>query len=180
MPSAFSPNDYADHPRLSPSGGGQPKLRLSVIFTTPTATRATLAAASEYARELGAQITILVAQVVPYPLPLECPPVAAEFTARMLQSIAAGQTVETAVEIYLCRDRWETIRQSLKPESAVVLGGRKRWWWPTPEQRLAAALRRDGHRVVLVDPDRPSPAVRSCESSLDQGALCKEVTHKSE
>ena len=178
MPSAFSPNDHLDQPRLSPCGG-QPKLSLSVIFTTPPATRATLAEAVEFARELGAQITILVAQVVPYPLPLECPPVATEFTGRLLRSIAAEQTVETSVEIYLCRDRRETIRQALKPESAVVLGGRKRWWWPTPEQRLAAALRRDGHRVVFVDPSRPSPAVRRCDSSLDQGALWKEVAHKS-
>jgi hypothetical protein len=42
----------------------------------------------------------------------------------------------------------ETIRQVLKPDSVVIVGGRKRWW-PTREQKLATALRRDGHRVIL-------------------------------
>jgi hypothetical protein len=30
----------------------------------------------------------------------------------------------------------------------VIVGSRKRWW-PTREKKLAAALRRDGHRVIL-------------------------------
>jgi hypothetical protein len=111
-------------------------------------TRATLAAATRHARGLGAQITILAAQVVPYPLPLDRPPVPVEFTERALSSLASEQTVATDVELYLCRDKNETIRKVLKPESLVVIGGRKRWW-RTAENRLTRLLRRDGHRVVF-------------------------------
>jgi hypothetical protein len=51
------------------------------------------------------------------------------------------------VFLYLCRDRDETIRQVLRPESVVVIG-RSKWWWPTEENHLARILRRDGHRVI--------------------------------
>ena len=39
------------------------------------------------ARGLGARITLMVAQVVPYPLPLAAPDVPVEFTERVLESI---------------------------------------------------------------------------------------------
>jgi hypothetical protein len=119
-----------------------------VLFTDLAGTRASLAAATQYARGLDAQITILNAQVVPYPLPLDCPPVPVEFTERTLCSLASEQTVATAVEIYLCRDKNETIRMVLPPESLVVMGGRERWW-RNAENRLAGILRRDGHCVVF-------------------------------
>lgn len=121
------------------------------MFTGIATARAALAAASGYARDLGAQITILVTQVVPYPLPLEEPPVDVGFLERDLSALAAGQPVETAVQIYLCRDRWETIRNALPRESTVIVGGRRRWWRPSTEQRFARLLRRDGHRVIFLN-----------------------------
>lgn len=124
-------------------------LDLQVIFTDVARTRITLAAASQYALGLNAQMTILNVQVVPYPLPLDHPPVSVEFTERTLRALASEQTVATAVELYFCRDKNETIRKVLKPESLVVIGGRK--WWPAPENRLARLLRRDGHRVILAN-----------------------------
>ena len=128
------------------------KLDLNVIYTTVRATRATLEAAVQYARELDAHIVIVAAQVVPYPLPLEEPPVLLEFTENALWSMAAEQPVETMVEIYLCRDRRETLREILQPESPVMIAGKSRRWWPGSEQRLAEALRRDGHRVIFLNP----------------------------
>lgn len=129
-------------------------LDLQVVFTDPAGTRAALAAAGRYARGLDARITILAAQVVPYPLPLDCPPVPVEFTERTLRSLASEQIVPTevelAVELYLCRDKNETIRNVLKPDSLVVIGGWKRWW-PAAENRLEKLLRRDGHRVILAN-----------------------------
>jgi hypothetical protein len=123
-------------------------LDVHVIFTSFPRTRAALAAAASLAAGLDARVTILAAQVVPYPLPLEEPPVAVEFTEQMLWQLAAEQETGAAVSIYLCRDREDTIRQVLRPESVVVIGGR-RWWWPTEESHLARILRRDGHRVIV-------------------------------
>ena len=127
---------------------GEPQLALHVVFTDLASTLATLTSASELARGLGARMTIVAVQVVPYPLPLTDPPVAVEFIEQNLLRAASTQAVETSVELYLCRDRLQAIRQALRPDSLVVIGGRKRWW-PTAEQGLARMLKRDGHRVIL-------------------------------
>jgi hypothetical protein len=140
-----------DQPAERVSSGESPNLDIHVIFTNVADTQATLKAAGKLARDLRARVTILAAQVVPYPLPIESPPVPIEFTERTLRLLASEQDVEATVKVYLCRDRRETIRQALQPDSVVVIGGRKRWW-PTAEQSLAGILKRDGHRVVLVDP----------------------------
>jgi len=121
-----------------------------VIFTDMPSTKAALSAAASMARGLGARITILVAQVVPYPLPLDEPAVPIEFTERQLERMASEQEEETAVEIHLCRSRNQTIRQAVGSASVVVIGGPKHWW-PTPEKTLARLLRRDGRRVLLVN-----------------------------
>ena len=133
--------------RLAP---GSDKLQIQLVFTGFATAKAALAAVGQYARDLGAQITILAAQVVPYPLPLEKPPVDVGFLERDLSALAAAQAFETTVQIYLCRDRWEAIRNALPRESTVIVGGRKRRWRPSTEQRFAGLLRRDGHRVIFL------------------------------
>jgi hypothetical protein len=127
------------------------KLDLQVIFTDLPKTAAALAAARTMARGLGARVTLMVAQVVPYPLPLAEPDVPVEFTERLLEPLAVENTT---IEIYLCRDRNETIRRAVPPDSLVIVGARKRRWWPagwfTWERSLAKMLRHDGRRVLLV------------------------------
>jgi hypothetical protein len=139
-------------PRLAepPSSGGERKLDIKVIYTGAAATVAALSAAVSMARGLGARITILAAQVVPYPLALTEPPVPIEFTERLLGSMTSELEEEAGVEIHLCRDREQTIRHAVGPASVVVIGARKRWW-PTPEKNLARMLRRDGRRVLFVN-----------------------------
>ena len=134
--------------RLAP---GVEKLQIQLVFTGFATAKAALAAAGQYARDLGARITILAAQVVPYPLPLEKPPVDVALLERGLGVLAAAQPLEIAIQIYLCRDRWEAIRNALPRESTVIIGGRKRWWRPSTEQRFAGVLRRDGHRVIFLN-----------------------------
>ena len=127
------------------------KLDLQVIFTDLPKTAAALATARSLARGLGARITLMVAQVVPYPLPLAAPDVPVEFTERALEFLAIE---DTTVEIYLCRDRNETIRRALPPDSLVIVGARKWRWWPSwlpsRESQLARILRQDGRRVLVV------------------------------
>jgi len=120
------------------------KLDLKVIFTDLPKTAAALAAARAMARDLGARVTLMAARVVPYPLPLAAPDVPVEFTERALESIA-GDDAETTVEIYLCRDRCEAIRNALPPNSVVILGARRWRDW-----LLTRRLRRHGCRVLVV------------------------------
>jgi hypothetical protein len=130
-----------------PSDDG-PKLDLKVIFTDLPKTAAALATARTMARGLDARITLIAAQVVPYPRPLADPDVPVEFTRKLMETVATGES--TTVEILLCRDRYETIRHALPQDSVVILGTRKRHWWPSWERRLASMLHQDGRRVLVI------------------------------
>ena len=99
------------------------------------------------------RLVILAAQIVPFPLDLEHPPVSADFAREELSELAYEQGMDVAVKISLCRDRVETIRKSLPPGSLVLIGARRRWW-PNRERALARVLRRDGHRVLLITPEK--------------------------
>ncbi|MBZ5581409.1 MAG: hypothetical protein LAQ30_04245 [Acidobacteriia bacterium] len=144
---------------LGPSGAApeqtqkhadESRLDISVVFTSVRPTVLALKQAGALARPLAARITLVVPQIVPYPLPLESPPVLLDFNERRFFTIASESHVDTTVRIYLCRDQWEALRRILAPRSLVVLGGRKRWW-PAAEARLAKRLRRIGHEVVIVE-----------------------------
>lgn len=126
------------------------KLDISVVFTSVEPTLAALKEAGSLAGALGGRITLIVPQIVPYPLPLTSPPVLVDFNERRLKVIARDARVETRVCIYLCRDAMETLRSVLKPNSLVVVGCRKRWW-PSAEKRLAAKLRRAGYQVIVTE-----------------------------
>ncbi len=136
-----------------------PKLNVSVVFTSVDATLAALKEAGrllgEQANSLGGHITLIVPQIVPYPLPLTKPSMPVDFNERRLRVIAIkGRKgrVETRICIYLCRDPLETLMSVLKPHSLVVVGSCKRWW-PTKEKRLAAKLRKAGHEVIVTEKD---------------------------
>ena len=126
------------------------KLNIAVVFTSVASTLAALKEAGNLASSLGARIKLLVPQVVPYPLPLETPPVPVEFNENRFRVMASESPVETSVQIYLSRDRFETLTSVLKPGSIVVLGGRKRWW-PTKDESLARQLRRAGYEVLFTE-----------------------------
>jgi hypothetical protein len=132
------------------TGEFESKLNVDVVFTSIEPTLAALKKAGALAGRLNARITLLVPQIVPYPLPLASPPVLLDFNERRFRVIANQSPVETMVRLYLCRDRLETLASVLKPHSVVVVGGRRRWW-PTPEKRLAGKLRRAGHEVILAE-----------------------------
>jgi hypothetical protein len=127
-----------------------PELDVFVVFTSISATMQALKRAAALAENLAGRITLLVPQVVPYPLPLAKPAVRAEFSERRFYALASASRVQTSVRIYLCRDRWDALAQILKPNSLVVLGEEKHWW-PTASGRMARKLRRMGHEVVVVE-----------------------------
>jgi hypothetical protein len=124
-------------------------LNISVIFTSVESTVAALRKAGNLAGGLAARITLLVLQIVPYPLPLEHPPVLLDWSETRFRAIACQSPVETVVRLYLCRDKTQTLKAALRPGSLVVIGGRKRRWLFSREKRLAATLRRAGHKVIF-------------------------------
>ncbi len=140
------PSTQSTAPAVTGTAGS--RLNVSVVFTSVRPTLAALKRAGVLASHLGAHITIVVPQVVPYPLPTANPPVLQGWNERRFRLFASASPVETAVLIYLCRDRLETLTAVLPARSLVVIGGRKRWW-PTAERKLARHLRREGHEVIL-------------------------------
>jgi hypothetical protein len=123
-------------------------LNIAVVFTCVEATLAALKEAGELASHLGARITLIVPEVVPYAVPLETPPVQVEFNEHRFRVLAQGSPVETTVQIYLCRDRFAALRSTLKPGSIIILAGQKRWW-PTKDEQLARRLRSTGYEVIF-------------------------------
>jgi len=138
------------------AGTGSEQLEVNVIFTEKQATAAALKSAESLASGLGACIRLRAVIAVPFRSSLDQPPVSVRFMEQLLCNLAdhreengAGRTVH----LYVCRDQIETILRVLKPNSLVVIGGRKRWW-PTATSRIAGALHAKGHRVVFVDAKR--------------------------
>lgn len=129
------------------------ELDLVVPFTTPELTRAALDAANRMGAGLNAAIRLIRVQVVPYPLQPNQSPVFLEF---LKEQIAALQSVlPVAREIRLARSFEDGLLSTLAGESVVILAAPKRPW-KTRNERLAAALRRAGHTVVLVNPGIPA------------------------
>lgn len=123
-------------------------LEVVVIHTTLAGTREALRDAQSLAAELGMKLRLLDAEVVPYPLPLHAPPVHIPFIEERLRELTLQVDIETCVDVRLGRDRWETITRALPGNPLVIIGGRRRWW-PTPENRLARKLQRDGYQVLF-------------------------------
>lgn len=132
------------------AGEANSKLNIAVIFTSIESTLSALRRAGNLASRLHACITLIVPQVVPYPLPINRPAIPRDFTERRFRVIAGESPISTTVHVHLCRDRMEALRAVLRPHSLVVIGGR-RTWWPTSEKRLARQLRRSGHEVVFAE-----------------------------
>ena len=129
----------------------QQRLNICVVFTSAESTLAAMRKAGALAGRLGARITLLAMQVVPFPRPLESPPVLLDWNEHRFRAIAKESPVETVVRIYLCRDSIETLKGALGPKSVVVIGCTKSRWPFTADKRLARELRRAGHEVIIAE-----------------------------
>ncbi|HEY3823502.1 MAG TPA: hypothetical protein VGL82_03045 [Bryobacteraceae bacterium] len=125
----------------------QAELDLVVPFTTPELTRSALNAADRMGGELNASLRLVKVQVVPYPLQIDQPPVYLEFLKNQLAQFRSELPMTN--EVRLSREAETGLLGALKCDSIVVLATRRRPW-RTRNERLAAELRRAGHKVVLI------------------------------
>jgi hypothetical protein len=124
------------------------KLEMAVVFTSPRSTVAALHLAAALMKGLDGRIALIYAQSIPYPLPLEKPPILIDFTRQRLHAISNVSTVGVTPHIVLCRFRFEALVNILKPYSLIVIGCRKSRW-PNWEKRLARKLKRSGYEVLV-------------------------------
>src|SRR5258708_34178854 len=68
------------------------ELRVFVPHTSRQLTKACLSAVSALTSNLGARVTLLAVQIVPFPLPLDRPDVAPQFVERELVTMAGGKS----------------------------------------------------------------------------------------
>lgn len=127
-------------------------LRIHVLFTSTAETLDALKSAAALSSGCSALIALLVPLIVPYPLPLEEPPVSLDFACRRITDLASSILPETELEayIYLCRNPVQTMLQVLRPHSLVLIGVHRRWFF-SRSKRIAWKLRAQGHEVVLAN-----------------------------
>ncbi len=123
------------------------KLHVNVVCTTPEATRNALREAGRLAGNLDAQICLIAAQTVPYPLPLGRPDVPVEFTLDWLVGLAGEVNQAVRIVVTLCRDRNQAVLEQIRPGELVVIG-HTAGWWRSDSLRLGDWLGEQGISVV--------------------------------
>ena len=117
-------------------------------YTTPELTRAALRH-SAVCRDLDVHVCLVDIQVVPFPCPLDQPPIDKEYSEQRLQDLLNQSGLPGQAVVLYARDWLETFRRVFGPQSLIVVATRKRWW-PTGQRKLARALSRAGHKVTLL------------------------------
>ena len=130
--------------------GRSHELSVFVPYTTSDLTRAALSAVVAFTRNLGAHVSLLAVQVVPFPLPLDRPAISMSFFEQELDAVARSIEVPVDAHVIIARDRELALDRGIAPGSLVVLATRKRWW-PTAQTKLARLLARTGHSVALLE-----------------------------
>ena len=135
------------------AGRDAPQMRVNVIATTETRPIAALRAAADLAASLGAQITLIAIEVVPWQLPLQRPPVPVAFLERKLYRLVCEAGIveeEVRIQLCLCRYQRDTLCKVVRPHSLVVIGGQNRWWLRR-ERNLDKFLTSLGHQVIFAE-----------------------------
>ena len=138
-----------NHPALESAPVSASSLEVVVLHTASEKTVRALKMAADLASGL-APVRLMAIQQVPYPLPLDAPPVSVAFLEQRFSNMTSAAGVDASIDIRLCRDAGDVVERELGPHCVVVIGGRRRWW-PTATMRLARRLERLGHQVVFTN-----------------------------
>jgi hypothetical protein len=133
--------------------GSDLRLLVTVVFSTTEGTLAALRTAATLAKDLAARVLLVVPHVVPLQFPVDRPPISVPFLEqRQLALVSASgiRAEEVNIQIYLCRNRKNCLREVLNSPSLVVVGGRNHSWF-AKEQELERYLRSLGHHVVFAE-----------------------------
>jgi hypothetical protein len=123
-------------------------LWMVIPYTTRDLTRAALRHAG-VCSDLDVQVVLIDVQVVPFPCPLDQPPINKEFSERRLRELLQESGIPGQARVIYTRNWLEAFKSVLEPGSLVILATKKRWW-PTREAKLARALTKAGHQVMLL------------------------------
>ena len=152
------------HSSESSHSAGPSRTTIFVLFTGVRKTLDALWNAGRLARDLDVHIEIIVPEIVPYPLPLDEPPVLRSFWNHRYRTIVEQAGIDTSIHVCLCREPREAVDRLLDPGSIVVIGtrhiGTRHRWWPTREHRFGRWLRTKGCHVIFAGVRSAAPEVR--------------------
>ena len=124
-------------------------LWIVIPYTTPQLTREALRYAGVCIDALNVRVHLIDVHAVPFPCPMDCPPVSKEHSERRLLELAHQSRLPGRAHVVYARDQFQGLLGALPPKSLVVLATKKRWW-PTKETKLARFLTGAGHEVMLL------------------------------
>src|SRR5579862_8447534 len=120
-----------------------------VLATESDATTRALRRAALIRQETGARIVLLVPEVGASRSDRSQDAIAER--AAEYRDLATKAGVEAAVCVCVCRRIGDIFRQVVDKPSTIVIGTADGWFGAAADRRLAAALARQGHAVVLED-----------------------------
>lgn len=126
-------------------------MNVHVVATTPSGTRAALAAATTLGAGLDTRTTLLVPCIVPYAQELSLSTHALACTVQPFEQIAGEFDRSVEIRVCVCRPHDATLVPLLSRDTSILIGGRSRRYWPTPAQRLATSLTQKHYPVLFVE-----------------------------
>jgi hypothetical protein len=123
------------------------RFRIHVLFTTFEDTRIALQHATRLASGLNAEVSLILAPIVPFPLPLDQPPTSVDFAQEQIGLLADSVEGDIEVAVYLCRDPDRLLAAVLPPHALIFIGAHGHWPFAR-SRRLARCLSRRGHQVI--------------------------------
>jgi nucleotide-binding universal stress UspA family protein len=102
---------------------GRP-IEITVLHAGTQTTLKAVETATRLAKDLAAEIRLLVLRVVPYPLPLDTPDVPIEFMQSLFLELASRANVELRVDIRIGRDKRLLLESAIQPGSVILIGSR--------------------------------------------------------
>jgi hypothetical protein len=137
-----------DPPELE-SAGRRDAIEIFIPYTEWALGVATMEGAAALASKLQPIVRLIAVHTVPYPVQFGCLAAIHGHLVEQLVDLASRSPLTVHPQVVLARSRREGFRSALPAESTVLIGARRRFW-RTPEDRLAAMLAGDGHKVALI------------------------------
>jgi hypothetical protein len=140
--------DYSEVGGRQPSDAAIGVLRIVIPYTTPELTMAALRHAA-VCTDLNVHVSLVDVQAIPFPCPLNQPPIDRGFSKLRLQDLFLKCGLPGTTSVVYTRDWLEGFRRVVERNSLVILATKKHWW-RTREEKIAGALLKAGHHVMLL------------------------------
>jgi len=144
------------HLRIDPRAlepAGSTEMEIVVPFTEWSVTSAVLRQAVALASGLNVRIHLVAVHTSPYPASIGAPALVHAHLVEQLVDLAGCCPIPVHPQVVLARYWDDGFRYAMKPASTVLVGTRSRLW-RTHEEKLAQALAREGHQVILLHIDK--------------------------